>query len=67
MQRDIWVILVHYVYGKTNISNESYTSYEEAVDKLSKRVRDGHWVDDFNYVVFETGTQYQLKTVSVNI
>lgn len=66
MQREIWVVLVHYPNGTANISNESYTTYDEAVERLCKRLKDGHWVDDFNFVT-KTNRRYELKTIMVKI
>ncbi len=66
MQREIWVVLVHYPNGTTNISAESYTTYDEAVERLCKRLGEGHWVDDFNFVT-KTARRYELKTVMVKI
>jgi hypothetical protein len=67
MKKDIWVVLVHYPNGTTNISNESYTTYDEAVERLCKRIRaDGHWVDSYNFITIKN-YRYELKNITVKI
>ena len=59
----IWVVLVTFSNKQSNVSQESYRTYTEALAEMKKK--DIQQIDDYVFYDIENEIKYELKNVYI--
>lgn len=65
----VWVLMVSYKDGTTNVSQEAYQTYHEAVEAVEDKIDPNYKkiVNDYVTVDMERSIVYEIKTIFIKL